>query len=53
MLEQLSLCSELGSVGRKCLCFYKEKLWESCRKNFGNQMLKKYLKSFRIGVVIV
>lgn len=29
MLEQLSLCSELGSVGRKCLCFYKEKLWES------------------------
>ena len=29
MLEQLSICSELGSAGRKCLCFYKEKLWES------------------------
>lgn len=32
MLEQLSLCSELGSVGRKCLCFYKE--------NFGNHVGK-------------
>lgn len=30
-----------------------ESVCVSIRKNFGNQMLKKYLKSFRIGVVIV